>query len=302
MNIKDKIKTLLQNRYLEVHPADDLNECLKKAKTQKVNTIVFRKGNYSSTSVKDSLIYIQNDINIIGYPDEEVIFNGNGKIKHIMVIGPNVTNKTLIANIKIINGNTSLFVENKNFNTKSIYSIIDGAGMLIFGSPVIYNCILEDNFSIMCGGAISIQQLNNIEPVKIFKCKFTNNTANHTGGGIDVLTSSSKLIIKDSTIKYNRSNKISKLGGINGQISVFPKTSVLVEDCIFLLTYSCPIDYSKKATVTLNNNKYMLNKKIIIKEDLSLFSRFRSLFIHIKLLFRILFMEKFRYWILLMVY
>jgi len=82
----------------------------------------------------------------------------------------------------------------------------------------------------MCGGGISVQGGH-------LHCEdslIAGNSAFHTGGGIDLLVPGSIVDVRNTIFVHNTSNAGSRLGGPHGQISVFPRTVLIAQDCILI--------------------------------------------------------------------
>lgn len=207
---------------------------------------------------------IYSAFNILEYGDFVIdcknnVIDGNNITAHLISIH-NCKNLT-IKNLVLKNGNTEIIknIPRKLINFKadkiSIFEILDGGAVVITGnSDVTFeNCKFINNKSIMCGGAISNQSRGLLA---LKNCVFENNYAGHTGGAIDNLVTGSNLIVENCKFLNNVSNIWHKASYPHGQISVFPKTKAIVNNCLFEQG-SIPIDFYKNSQVKFKSNSYV---------------------------------------------
>lgn len=118
---------------------------------------------------------------------------------HVMVLNAQVSNATIIDGFTITGGFADTWNQNDVTNRH-------GGGILCYGSPVIKNCIFEDNYA-MEGGALHFRMNSNL--IIIENSIFLNNASTWTGGAI--LAFDSDILIKDCHFEDNN-------GGLSGTI------------------------------------------------------------------------------------
>ncbi len=155
----------------------------------------------------------------------------DGRAAHQLVIDGG---KGVIKDCVFSGGNTSLHAELPvDGSLRSIYGEIDGGGVLIMGDVDLefVDCTFENNYSVMCGGAVSVQA-NPASVVNFSGCIFKNNKAEHTGPAIDILLPGITSAVDNCVFEDNKTGRYDN--GSLGQIAVFPASTLTVTNSKFI--------------------------------------------------------------------
>lgn len=175
------------------------------------------------------------------------VLDGNGITSHVIAAeGADV----MVHGLQIVGGDTT---DAKRVGRtyegqpgRSLYEAVDGAGILALrdSGVTVVNSHVSNNHSGMCGGGISNQTTKTLH---VARSTFEGNTAFSTGAAIDNLTLGAGLIVRDTHFKDNHSNTGTKAHGPHGQITVFPRTTAIIENATFE-GGSMPIDAPDNTT------------------------------------------------------
>ena len=214
------------------------------------------KGVYKARKNIYALLRIGEKLSGITINASGATLDGGQVASHVIVIE---NADVSIQGLSIMGGDTLGRAVYEGAKFRSIFEAIDGAGVLVLGDSnvKIKNCNILENHSGMCGGGLSNQGIGLVE---IDNCSFENNTAYHTGSAVDNLTPGSKLVIKKSSFRNNKSNQGSICGGPHGQITIFKKTKAEINNCEFI-GKSFPIDAALGSEIKISNS-YHLGKPV----------------------------------------
>lgn len=239
---------------IQLNQAQDLQETIESHWRKGIRSFNL-VGKYMSKKSEYSLLKIDSNLSGIALKgSNNAALDGNQMTAHVFVIE---NAKAKIEGLTLAGGDSTdasrLAKAYTGKKFRSIYEIIDGAGAVVTGNSSVKftDCNFENNRSGMCGGAIANQST---ALVSIESCLFEGNEAFHSGSAIDNLTRNSKVEIRNSKFRGNRSNAGSQLGGPYGQISIFPKTHATLSNCEFDGSSFCPIDVSPRAKFRGANN------------------------------------------------
>ncbi len=246
-----------------LHPVIDLE---KTVNLQEALTNIYSQGlrkielmgKYVANDEVNHLLRLYSSLTGLTLIGHNAVLDGKHKTSHVLVIEDA---SVILIGLTICGGDTAnpkrVAKHYSGANGRRIYESIDGAGILILrdSKVSIENCVIEDNYSGMCGGGISNQGIN---IVRVKNCKFSNNKSYHTGSAVDNLSSGSNIAINSSQFNNNMSNIGSLAGGPHGQITLFGNTKASVLDCKFTGT-NYPID--TRPNTLLKESGNIWNKK-----------------------------------------
>jgi hypothetical protein len=177
-------------------------------------------------------------------------------VNHVVYFGDGVSQATTLRGFEITGAN--------NFDTreekpgpiqpdtgipqleKKLFFYADGGGIKIFGRsyPTIENVVVRDNYTSPCGAGVSVEHRGfSHRPVIFRNCVFSDNRAQVTGSGVDILRGSAaefhNCLFVDNVA--NMGKDIIGLGsgrGYNeehgsGALTVFAHSHVVVDRCTF---------------------------------------------------------------------
>lgn len=181
-------------------------------------------------------------------------------VNHIVYFGDGVTAETTIRGFRLTGANGYAHEKDRDRLEPNDYQsalrpglffYLDGGAIKIFGrsSPTIENVTFEDNFSGLCGAAISIEHRKlSGGRVTIRNCIFKNNDCPGTGAAVDVLEGSSVEIhncLFVSNIANTGMEQISQQYGLtynaehgSGALTVFPGSIASVTSCTFTANWN----------------------------------------------------------------
>lgn len=165
---KEEIVHPENSRIIEVHPGEEIQEALDKAKPG--DTVFIHPGVYRCEQETEGFIVFKKRHNGIelkgsGETPEEVIIDGNRKSLNVVYFGDGIGEETIITNVTVTGGYAfpeDLFGDQFQPELRGDIPLgddfyYDGAGIMVYNScPRIENCVIRENRSDRCGGGISV--------------------------------------------------------------------------------------------------------------------------------------------------
>ncbi len=148
--------------------------------------------------------------------DSMGIFSDNAMT--IVYVNNNISNSALIDGFTISGGYADGTANNHEKN---------GGGIFSYGTPLIRNCIFEQNFASNEGGGF-FQANNGSEITKVENCRFEQNNA-RSGGGLNFANANG--IVENCVFKEN--TVVEWSGGLGGAVGSVNNTSLEVINCDF---------------------------------------------------------------------
>jgi len=190
-------------------------------------------------------------------------------VNHIVYFGDGVSNETTLRGFRLTGANGYTHdrgldrLEPNDYQPglqPGLFYYLDGGAIKVFGRswPTIENMTFEENWTSLCGGAISIEHRQfKGGKVSIRNCVFRNNTCPGTGAAVDVLEGSS-VEIENCLFVSNIANtgmaQISREFGLtynaehgSGALTVFPGSVATVKSCTFTGNWNGVDDKGRKS-------------------------------------------------------
>lgn len=190
-------------------------------------------------------------------------------VNHIIYFGDGVSSETTVRGFRMTGANGYTHdraldrLEPNDYQPglqPGLFYYLDGGAIKIFGRswPTIENVIFEENWTSLCGGAISIEHRKfQGGRVRIRNCIFRNNRCPGTGAAVDVLEGSAVEIencLFVSNIANTGMTQISQEFGLTynaehgcGALTVFPGSVATVNSCTFTGNWNGVDDKGRKS-------------------------------------------------------
>ncbi|MDA1079171.1 MAG: hypothetical protein O2840_00550 [bacterium] len=186
-----------------------------------------------------SMLTITEDITIVG----KAMLDGKGIAQHLMFIEDGI--RVSVKGLTFRGGNTEAIfqknegpLENSPEKRMNIFRFLDGGAISMGEASTVKleDCTFIDNYSAICGGAIS----NLGGSLSATNCRFENNRCQDTGAAIDLLSAGSYAELMNCVFSGNEANLAG--GGTYGSVTAFPGTFLVAIKCDFINQPGVPID------------------------------------------------------------
>jgi len=215
-----------QKKEVTLNPSDYIQKIINNQSAKGVKKFIFNPGVYRPHKKGQALIYLNKNHEgvqliakgnvILTSQNENISSIENNPFhpditSHIVYFGQGISNKTTLDGFTLQGSKGFATKEGAqqaepgSYWKKSFIYYADGGAIKIWGnsSPTLKNLTIKNNYALLCGAGISIEQYGQSEsPVIIENSKFIGNQVNLTGAAIDLLPGS-KAVITNSHFEKN---------------------------------------------------------------------------------------------------